>query len=662
MATYNRPGVYVNELPLAAAPVNSAAAATAAGAVIGAFAQGPDDVTLVTSWYQFVKTFGGYNKAYPASFQVGSFFNNGGTELYVKRILPSSAKKVAKVAIPSAPVTHTVALASFGISSNVVTLTTNGAHGITSNSQSITIAGITGDNSFLNGTYTISGSTSTTVTFALTHTNVNSGTSVSGNLTYSASANSAFVTFAAKHRGIDGNNIRVVITNSTAVRESGYYDITVLYEAGVADTITNGIVSANGDDDTVVETFSGVVFDDPLSGDYVVSVLEFNSAYIKALSGAVVEYNADGTVVDPEVTYTVGGSGQTPTIGVIFPLSGAPSPEVNLTYADYTGNTVYDPAGPTGSFSVDDCSVFSEFESINRPLVFFVPDVITKIAATSSSSTYPGWALAKYVYDALVTWVEAPKTNGMHFVVIETAAGLTVDGALTASGDIVPNSSRAAVYFPHFYIKDPVGRSGQAVRQIGPSGAVVGKFLATDAAVGPFKAPAGIQAKIVDALALERPFSPSELDALNTGVSTTGVLNGRNVVNAIRNMPGAGIVVMGGRTLKQDGTANRYINMRRSLIYLEKRLADLASFAVFENNDEKLWARLTTTLGTFLNSYRNQGGLRGTTVDQAYYVKCDAENNTAASIAAGEVHVEIGVALEYPAEFVVINLSQKTSD
>ena len=119
---------------------------------------------------------------------------------------------------------------------------------------------------------------------------------------------------------------------------------------------------------------------------------------------------------------------------------------------------------------------------------------------------------------------------------------------------------------------------------------------------------------------------------------------------------------MGARTTKQDGTANRYVNMRRSLTYIEKRLNDLGQFALFENNTEQLWARLITVLGGFLNEYRNQGGLRGTTVEESYYIKCDAENNPNSSIQAGEVHVEIGVALEYPAEFVVINLSQKTAE
>jgi hypothetical protein len=69
---------------------------------------------------------------------------------------------------------------------------------------------------------------------------------------------------------------------------------------------------------------------------------------------------------------------------------------------------------------------------------------------------------------------------------------------------------------------------------------------------------------------------------------------------------------------------------------------------------------LRTAIGIFLNDYRNQGGLRGTTPAEAYFVKCDAENNSETDIAAGEVNLEVGVALEYPAEFVLITLSQKT--
>ena len=728
MATYNRPGVYVNELPLGAAPINGVSSATAAGAVLGAFPQGPDTVTLVTSWYDFVKKFGGYNKQYPATFSIASFFKNGGTELYVKRVLPTAAKKVAKADIP--------------FTSDVV------------------------------------GSTTGTL-----------------------------CTIAAKHRGIDGNNIRVQIVDSKAVREAGYYDITVLLESGIADTITAGVVSASGGDDVIVEQFNGVVFHDSLSGDYAPSVLEYGSAYIRILEGTVTEYDSVGAEIVPAVDYEVSQNIDFIPSAAMIPLTGAPTPEVDLTYEDYTGDSVFDPqltnnsltgaitavvgdgtkvsylttaafsvgdavtitglapsgyngtnvtitdvitAGTAtvtavtgngtkftytatntfavgdvvtvtgsdvsgynvtnavitdrsaGSFKVlgsitdsatftsgaattaagfktanttttsvddgvgsavradtaedtyviDDLLNFKEFEVIDQPLVFFLPDVTVKLN---------GWGNSKWVINALIDWVDSPATNGRHFVVVDTAADVSPDIVLGNAGDLT-ESSRAAVYYPHFYIKDPVGRSGSAIRKVGPSGAVAGQYLATDRKIGPFKAPAGIDTKLYDAIALERAFSPAELDALNSGVTTSGIRNGKNVVNAIRNLPGAGIVIMGARTLKQDGTANRYINMRRSLTFIEKRLNDLAQFAVFENNTEKLWARLTTVLGSFLNDYRNQGGLRGTTLEQSFYIKCDDENNTPASIAAGEVHVEIGVALEYPAEFVVINLSQKTAE
>jgi hypothetical protein len=61
-----------------------------------------------------------------------------------------------------------------------------------------------------------------------------------------------------------------------------------------------------------------------------------------------------------------------------------------------------------------------------------------------------------------------------------------------------------------------------------------------------------------------------------------------------------------------------------------------------------------------LNEYKNQGCLRGATNAQAFFIKCDAENNSAQQIANGEVHIQVGVALQYPAEFIVIDLSQKT--
>lgn len=534
MTTYSRPGVFINELPLSAAPIEGAAAATAAGAVIAAFAQGPEKVTKVTSWYDFSRRFGGYNKQYPATFEVASFFKNGGTDLYVRRILPANATKATAV----------------------VPINDEGA----------------------------------------------------GNL----------LGLRAKNRGKDGNDIRVKFTKSNLVKQSGYWDLSVYVE---------GATSATSDD-ILVEQFNGIVFNDADSSDYIENILSFNSNYIEV--NPAVE-------VDVEDTYG--------PVTTLIPLSGATTPESEILYEDYTGDDTGSDGEAPNTLTPANASVFQEFEVIDQPLVFFLPDATSRL----------GWGEASSVYNLLTAWAE---TN-TSVVVVETAAGLEPVAAMTAANDLTP-SSRAAVYYPHVYIQDPLGKSSAAVRKMGPSGAVAGLYIYTDTKSGPFKTPAGVDARVQDAIALERAFTPRELDQLNDGVTSEGVSLAN--VNVVRNLPGAGIVVMGGRTTLQDGTANRYINMRRSLIYVEKRLRDLLQFAVFENNTEVLWARINTVLGAFLNEYRNQGGLRGTTPAASFFVKCDEENNPQASIAAGEVHVEVGVALEYPTEFVVINLSQKTAE
>jgi phage tail sheath protein FI len=117
---------------------------------------------------------------------------------------------------------------------------------------------------------------------------------------------------------------------------------------------------------------------------------------------------------------------------------------------------------------------------------------------------------------------------------------------------------------------------------------------------------------------------------------------------------------MGARTLK-PGYADRYISVRRSLIYLRKSLSDMTQFAVFEPNDFRLWRRVTTTIESFLTDFWNQGGLRGETPADSFFVKCDAENNPLVSIENGQVNIEVGVALQRPAEFVVIRISQYDS-
>jgi len=142
--------------------------------------------------------------------------------------------------------------------------------------------------------------------------------------------------------------------------------------------------------------------------------------------------------------------------------------------------------------------------------------------------------------------------------------------------------------------------------------------------------------------------SNADLDSLNSASAA---------VNAIRYIPGSGIVVFGARTLKA-GYVDKYVPVRRSLIYIEKSLIDLTRFAIFEPNDYRLWARLNAACSSFLTAFWSQGGLSGATPTAAYFVKCDSTNNPQSSIDNGYVNIQIGIALQRPAEFVVINIGQ----
>jgi phage tail sheath protein FI len=286
-------------------------------------------------------------------------------------------------------------------------------------------------------------------------------------------------------------------------------------------------------------------------------------------------------------------------------------------------------------------AVLKEFDVLERPLVVFAPELANQITDAN----------AKTVYNAMTSWAE---TNGKAFIVMDTQSGLSATGATSAvsTSNALTASSYGAIFYPNYYVSDSKAQSANALRLVSPSSAVAGLMLSTDRAVGPHKSAAGINAKLAGAVALEVAFTSTDLDNLNTAT---------NPVNAIRNLPGAGIVVMGGRTLKSSSTISKYISTRRSLFYIKRQMEVLTQFALFENNSEVLWSRIRTSLAAFLNEYRNQGGLRGATIDESFYIKVDAENNDATSIAAGIVNVEVGVALERPAEFIVITLSQMTT-
>jgi phage tail sheath protein FI len=52
------------------------------------------------------------------------------------------------------------------------------------------------------------------------------------------------------------------------------------------------------------------------------------------------------------------------------------------------------------------------------------------------------------------------------------------------------------------------------------------------------------------------------------------------------------------------------------------------------------------------------GALVGATREEAFFVKCDAENNPPEVVDAGRLVVDIGIAPSKPAEFIIFRIGQ----
>ena len=251
------------------------------------------------------------------------------------------------------------------------------------------------------------------------------------------------------------------------------------------------------------------------------------------------------------------------------------------------------------------------------------------------------------VVNALLAKAEA---RGNGFVIIDPQADVTTVADIgTTIVSSYTSSSYGAVYYPMLKMVDPAKTGPGAIRNTYPGGAVAGAYVRTEVARSVAKAPAGFDIDVRGALGLVTAFTPAD----------TGTLYETYNVNMFKVVPGAGIVINGARTLDKS-TPGKYIPIRRSLNFLKQALSDATSFAVFEPNDDRLWTRINVTLSALLTDFWRAGGLKGRNSGEAFYVICDETNNTPTTINDGQVHIEVGVAVQYPAEFVVISLSQWT--
>lgn len=210
------------------------------------------------------------------------------------------------------------------------------------------------------------------------------------------------------------------------------------------------------------------------------------------------------------------------------------------------------------------------------------------------------------------------------------------------------DSTHTALYYPWITVLDPLDPDGRREIQVPPSGYVAGIAARTDVLHGVFKAPAN--EVVLGAIGFEKLLNKAQQDILNP-----------EGINAFRFFEGRGFRLWGARTISSDPEW-KYLSVRRYFAYLEHSIDRGTQWAVFENNNEQLWANIRRTVEDFLfNEWRN-GALMGTKPEEAYFVRCDRSTMTQNDLDNGRLICLIGVSVVKPAEFVIFRIGQWTAD
>ena len=211
----------------------------------------------------------------------------------------------------------------------------------------------------------------------------------------------------------------------------------------------------------------------------------------------------------------------------------------------------------------------------------------------------------------------------------------------------------AALYHPWLLVPQPFPTvpGPTPPYPIPPSGHTIGIYARTDIERGVHKAPANEVVRGI--LGLQRSLSKGEHDILNPYPVNINVIRDFRPNNR-------GIRAWGGRVITSDSDW-KYVNVRRLLIFIEHSIERGLQWVVFEPNAEPLWARVRRTISNFLTTVWRNGGLEGTKVEEAFFVKCDRTTMTQTDIDNGQLIVQVGVAPVKPAEFVIVRIGLWTA-
>ena len=413
-----------------------------------------------------------------------------------------------------------------------------------------------------------------------------------------ASGSVSTLTLFASSPGQWGNNLKITVMPSTL--DPTRFSVMVQLVSG-SQTIT-------------LENFSNLSVS-PTDPQYVVNVIDSDSNYITFIDPTITPPPTPAVPVLPGATTTANLG--TSTVGV----------DGSVLVPATDGNFELALLSATGGFGIN----------LLNPIFFNLLCVPAETDPTTVKGlqTYCAGKQAFYLIDP-------PQ--------LANVAGLAASGPAGTGGVSIvgPDAANAAYYFPWVSAPDPL--TGNRPALFPPCGYVAGIYAKTDASRGVWKAPAGVDAGLTSEMGLQYVLNDLDNGRLNI-----------QAINCLREFKVYGDVVWGARTLAgndQAGSQWKYVPIRRLALYIESSLYEGTQWVVFEPNDERLWSQIRLNVGAFMQGLFLQGAFQGTSPQQAYFVKCDAENNPQSSIDMGIVNILVGFAPLYPAEFVVIQIQQ----
>jgi phage tail sheath protein FI len=256
----------------------------------------------------------------------------------------------------------------------------------------------------------------------------------------------------------------------------------------------------------------------------------------------------------------------------------------------------------------------------------------------------PGHASTDIV-SGLLTF--AGNTRGDCFAILDTPFGLSVREVVQWQNGVHPlndtrfDSDFGALYWPWLKIRDTFNKIDVWVP---PSGSIMAAYARSDQIGGPWLAPAGTTRGLVPNVL--DVFSRPSLDERDD------MYGNRNAVNPVIQFADIdGFHIWGQKTLQRKPTALDRVNVRRMLLYVEKRIKADSRILLFEPNDGQTQERFVFLAERVLKTVSDQRGISD------YIIKCDEELNTPDVIDRNELRARIGIQPTRAAEFVFIEFS-----